>query len=80
MRNKIIERLKELKSRSNVKDVWVIEFEGVRLSFISGKGSWLSLSAAKNALRNNISMGNYRDRLPAIKSLEDEGIIKYIKL
>lgn len=80
LEQQIIIKLNSLKSTSVTKDIWAIEYDGVRLSFASGKGSWLSIGAAKNALRNTMSMGSHRDRLPAIKKLEEEGIIKYIKL
>jgi hypothetical protein len=79
MRKEIIKRLEEIKSTSKVKDIWAIEYDGIRLSF-SPKSSWSSIGAAKNALRLRMSMGHWRDRLAEIKKLEDEGVIKYIKL
>lgn len=61
--------------------IYVIVFKGRRLKMSSGKSSWGSISAAKNALRNRLPyITNYRQRLPAIKELEDEGVIEYIKL
>ena len=80
MKEHIIKRLNEIASNSVVTDVWIIEYEGKRLSFTSGKGSWLKIGSAKNALRGHISMGNFRERLKAIKELEEQGVIKYIKL
>ena len=61
--------------------IYVVTYNGRRLKMASGKSSWGSISAAKNALRNRLpNIANYREQLPAIKELEDEGIIEYIKL
>lgn len=80
MREQILTKLRQLKANSKSDEVWVVEFDGKRLSFASGKGSWKNIGAAKNALRNTMSMGNWRERLAELKKLEDEGIIKYVKL
>lgn len=83
MRDKIIKSLNSIKQQSLLKskDVFIVEYEGVRLTFESGKTSWNTIGAAKNALRNAIpSLGDWRERLRLIKELENEGLIKYIKL
>lgn len=80
MRKEILDKLKRLKALSKAKDVYVIEFEGERITVSSGKSSWASIGAAKNALRTNLHMGHWRERLAELKKMEEEGIIKYIKL
>lgn len=86
MKKEILKYLKELAGVSTLKDVYVIEFKGVRLVMTSNKSSWKTLGAAKNALRNEIPTfyhecpTTYRDRLKVIKELEDKEIIKYIKI
>lgn len=86
MKKEILKYLKELAGVSTLKDVYVIEFKGVRLVMGSNKSSWKTLGAAKNALRNEIPTfyqecpNTYRDRLKVIKELEDKEIIKYIKI
>lgn len=73
---KIIKRLRQYKLQEP-KPTYIIHFEECQLQFPSGKSSWPSLSAAKNALRNSVyGVG----APPEIKKLEEEGIIKYIKL
>lgn len=86
MKKRILNYLKELAEVSILKDVYVVEFKGNRLVMGSNKSSWKTLSAAKNALRNEIPSfyyecpDTYGDRLKIIKELEDKEIIKYIKI
>lgn len=79
MKEQIINKLRQFK-QDDLDTVFVVELEGKRLKFSSGKSSWRTIGAAKNALRNVLSMGNWRERLEEIKKLEQEEIIKYIKL
>jgi len=46
----------------------------------SGKTSWASIGAAKNALRLHIPYISGGKHLEVLKELEAEGIIEYIKL
>ena len=86
MEEKILGYLDKVLERSSPKNVYVIEYKGKNLTMCSGKSSWATVGAAKNALRGDIPSfwrecpDDYRDRLPIIKALEDKGIIKYIKL
>lgn len=75
-KSKILKRLSEIQTFDT--PIYVVTFKGRRLKMASGKSSWGSITAAKNALRNNIP--SYREQLPLIKELEEEGIIEYIKL
>lgn len=78
-KSKILKRLSEIQTFDT--PIYVVTFKGRRLKMASGKSSWGSITAAKNALRNNIpSYASYREQLPLIKELEEEGIIEYIKL
>lgn len=79
---KLIKELDKLSVNVNPKNVFVIEYKGVRLTTRSNKSSWATLTAAKNALRLSLSnaLSDWRKRLELIKELEEEGIIKYIKL
>lgn len=77
MRTEIIKQLRQYKLEDTT-PIFVIEFEGKRLKFNSTKSAWTSLAAAKNALRNAVWVKG--DNLKLIKEMEDEGIIKYIKL
>lgn len=79
LKQEIITRLNSLCSVSE-ENVYVVTYNGKRLTMTSGKGSWKTISAAKNALRNEIADGHYKERLAIFKELEDEGIIKYEKL
>lgn len=81
LKQQLTTRLNSIASNSKIKDIWCIEYNNTRLSFSSGKSSWPSIGAAKNALRNAVyGIGNHRERFPVLKQMEDEGIIKYIKL
>jgi len=79
MRKEIVTKLNSIASASKSKEVYVIEYNNTRLSFNS-KSSWSTIGAAKNALRLRMDMGHWRERLAEIKKLEDEGVIKYVKL
>ena len=86
MEEKILEYLDELVEKNTLKNVYVIEYKGSRLTMASRKSSWASLGAAKNSLRNELPSfyhecpDTWRDRLKVLKELEDKEIIKYIKL
>ena len=85
MKAEIEKHLDELAERSKPKNVFVIEYKGERLTLTSRKSSWVTLAAAKNAIRyevRNFRWGNsdWGSTLPVIENLEAEGIIKYIKL
>lgn len=86
MEEKILGYLDELVEVSVIKNVYIIEYKGIRLKMPSGKSSWASIGAAKNALRN--AMPSYErswrstneDTTVTLRSLEERGVIKYIKL
>ena len=79
LRNTLLEKLDKIQTFDT--PIYVVTFRDRRLKMASGKSSWASITAAKNALRNQLPhIVNYREQLPAIKELEDEGIIEYIKL
>lgn len=86
MEKEIIGYLNVLAGNSIPKNVYVIEYNGVRLTMGSRKSSWVSIGAAKNALRNELPSfyyecpDTYRTRLKVLKELEEKEIIKYIKL
>lgn len=86
MEEQIIDYLDELLEESTLKNVYVIEYKGARLTMGSRKSSWATLGAAKNALRNELPTfyhecpDTWRTRLTVLKELEDKEIIKYIKL
>ncbi len=86
MEEKIIEYLDELLEKSNPKNVYIIHYKGRRLTMPSNKSSWTTLGAAKNALRYAVPYfvqelpTTWRDRLEVIKRLEEERVIKYIKV
>lgn len=86
MEDKIIEFLDGLLEKNTLKNVYVIEYKGQRLTMRSKKSSWATIGAAKNALRNELPSFYYecpdtwRTRLKVLKELEDKEIIKYIKL
>lgn len=87
MEEKVLEYLDELVESSLIKNVYVIEYKGVRLKMTSGKSSWVTIGAAKNALRNDLCTAQWKRRWDRIegttvtlRDLEERGIIKYIKL
>lgn len=78
MHKEIITKLDQIAATFKPNPTYVIEYKGQRLRLTSGKGNWGSIGAAKNALRNALySIGDHRERLPAIKELEEQGIIQY---
>ena len=80
MRNELIKKLDSL-SDNKPKQVWSVYYKNNILTFPSGKSSWSSIGASKNALRNYLyPVGDWRKRLEEIKKLEDEELIKYVKL
>jgi hypothetical protein len=92
MRNEIIQHLEDLLEENNKQGAYITLFKGKRLKLRSGKGVWVSLAAAKNAIRNEVptfyvvkdanrtAEADWKQKLRIIKELENEGIIQYEKL
>nr|DAI89497.1 MAG TPA: CPT (Cm) phosphotransferase (CPT) [Caudoviricetes sp.] len=77
-RKKVLDRLEQIKTVDAF--VYAVNFKGNRLKMGSGKSSWASIGAAKNALRIQIPSISGGKHLEILKELEAEGIIEYIKL
>lgn len=78
MKEQIIETLNRFQKES--KPTWVINYNGNHLS-VGNKSGWISISAAKNALRHHLpSFTDWRKRLEIIKDLEDTGVINYERI
>lgn len=78
-KSKLLQALNKIETFDS--HIYVVTFKGRRLKMASGKSSWASITAAKNALRNQLPrIVSHCEDLPVIKELEDEGIIEYIKL
>jgi len=78
MKEEIIEALDKFQKES--KPTWVIKYNNSHLS-VGKKSGWISLSAAKNALRHHLpSFSDWRKRLEIIKELEDTGVITYERI
>lgn len=87
MVEKVLDYLDELVESSFIKNVYVIEYRGVRLKMSSGKSSWVTIAAAKNALRNDLSTAQWKRRWDKsfsttveLRELEERGIITYVKI
>lgn len=86
MEEGVLSELDKLAITSVLKNVYVVEYKGTRLVMKSGKSSWATLGAAKNALRHSLSYFKYNwrssneDLLSIIHNLEKSGVIKYLKL
>jgi len=81
MRKQLTDNLDKLIGVGKPKEVWAVYYKENLIVFPSKKSSWASIGAAKNALRNYLyPVGDWKIRLEEIKKLEDEGIIKYVKL
>jgi len=78
-RSKLLQALEKIQTFDS--PIYAVTFKGRRLKMASGKSSWASITAAKNALRNQLPYTTSRETdLCAIKEFEDEGIIEYVKL
>ena len=78
MKEEIIETLNRFQKES--KPTWVIKYKGSHLS-VGKKSGWISISAAKNALRHHLpSFTDWRKRLEIIKELEETDVIKYERI
>ena len=81
MKKQIIDKLDQLIGAGKPKEIWSVYYKLNLIVFPSKKSSWASIGAAKNAIRNYLyPVGDCKTRLEEIKKLEDEGIIKYVKL
>ena len=78
MKQQIIEALENFQKQSH--PTWVIKYNNNHLS-VGKKSGWISISAAKNALRHHLpSFNDWRKRLEVIKELEDSGVITYERI
>lgn len=78
-RSKLLQALERIETFDTA--IYVVTFKGRRLKMASGKSSWGSITAAKNALRNQLPyIVGRKEQLPVLKELEVEGIIEYTKL
>lgn len=78
MKEEIIEALNKFQKQS--KPTWVIKYNNSHLS-VGKKSGWISLSAAKNALRHHLPrFSDWDKRLEIIKELEDTGVITYKRI
>ncbi len=78
MKEEILETLNSF--IKNSKPTYVIKYNDKHLS-LGKKSGWVSLSAAKNALRHHLpNFSDWRKRLEIIKELEEQGIIKYERI
>lgn len=75
------EILKELdKFTQEAKPTWVIKYNGKHVS-VGKKSGWISLGAAKNALRHWLpNFTDWRKRLEIIQELEEQGVITYERI
>lgn len=81
MKEQLINKLDLLVGVAKPKEVWAVYYKLNLIVFPSKKSSWNSIGAAKNALRNYLyPIGDWKTRLKEIKELEDDEIIKYVKL
>lgn len=81
MKQQLINKLDQLLGIGKPKEIWTVLYKEHLIVFPSKKSSWSSIGSAKNALRNYLyPVGDWRTRLEEIKSLENEGVIKYVKL
>lgn len=81
MKQQLTNKLDQLIGVGKPKEIWAVYYKLNLIVFPSKKSSWSSIGAAKNALRNYLyPVGDWRTRLEEIKSLENEGVIKYVKL
>lgn len=88
--NKLIENhLDDLTRKSKLTNVYIIEYKGEQLILSSHKYYWKTLSGAKNALRyelylfcwkNKLSQEQSLQRYDIIEQLEKDEIIKYVKI
>lgn len=75
MREAILKCLEDF--AENSKPTWIIKYNGNCIS-VGKKSGWISISAAKNALRHWLpGFTDWRKRLEIIQELEEQKIITY---